>query len=236
MARTRFRTQPGQSDAEAALAPESPGKSSEAAAEPKVRSREPVWREYARSLLVAVVLALVIRTFGFQAFKIPTGSMEDTLLVGDFLFVSKFLYGAEIPFTGGKRLPAIRQPKRGDIIVFRYPENPSEDYIKRCVAVPGDVVEYRDKVLYVNGEAQEEDFTKFADGRRTRPDRDSFAPIRVPEGKYFMMGDNRDRSLDSRYWGLLDHSFIRGKALFIYWSWDASRGRPRLSRIFDVIH
>jgi signal peptidase I len=232
MARTRFRTQAGQSEEEAARATSEAGAGT--GAKPAKR-REPVWREYGRSLLVAVVLALIIRTFGFQAFKIPTGSMEDTLLVGDFLFVSKFLYGAEIPFSGGVRLPAIRQPQRGDIIVFRYPENPSEDYIKRCVAVPGDLVEYRDKVLYVNGEAQEEGYTKYADGRRMRDDRDSFAPISVPEGKYFMMGDNRDRSLDSRYWGLLDHSLIRGKALFIYWSWDGSRGAPRFSRIFDVI-
>ena len=233
MARTRFRSRPGKDGEEAAKKLDAAREGEEE--KPKPRKREPAWKEYGRSLLIAVVLALVIRTFLFQAFKIPTGSMEDTLLVGDFLFVSKFLYGAEIPFTGGKRLPAIREPERGDIIVFRFPENPEEDYIKRCVAVPGDVVEYRDKVLYVNGEAVEEDYTKYADGDRIRPDRDNFAPIRIPEGKFFMMGDNRDRSLDSRYWGLLDYEFIRGKALFIYWSWNASEKQPRFSRIFDVI-
>ncbi len=199
------------------------------------RRHKPVWREYAEALLVAVVLAMVIRTFAFQAFRIPTGSMEDTLLVGDFLFVSKFLYGAEVPFTGGARLPGIRDPRRGDIIVFRYPQDPSQDYIKRCVAVGGDTVEYRDKVLYINGERQIEPYVKHADGERIVQGRDNFGPIVVPEGKYFMMGDNRDRSSDSRYWGFLDHDLIRGKALFIYWSWDNARNMVRFSRIFDVI-
>ncbi len=199
----------------------------------KVPSK-PVWREYLEAILVAVALALVIRTFAFQAFRIPSGSMEDTLLVGDYLFVSKFLYGAEIPFTGGSRLPAIRQPKRGDIIVFRYPEDPTQDFIKRCVGVPGDTIEVRDKVLYVNGEAQEEPYVKHAD-RRILPGRDSFGPVVVPEGKYFMMGDNRDNSRDSRSWGFLDHSLIRGKALFIYFSWDAAGPGIRFRRILDII-
>jgi signal peptidase I len=195
---------------------------------------KPVWREYLEAILVAVALALVIRTFAFQAFRIPSGSMEDTLLVGDYLFVTKFLYGAEIPFTGGARLPAIRQPERGDIIVFRFPEDPSQDYIKRCVGTPGDTIAVRDKILYVNGEAQVEPFTKHSD-RRIRAGVDTFGPVTVPEGKYFMMGDNRDNSRDSRMWGFLDHSLIRGKALFIYFSWDATHTRPRFSRIFDII-
>jgi signal peptidase I len=206
-----------------------------ASAKKAPRKRKPIWREYTEALVVAVALAMVIRTFGFQAFRIPTGSMEDTLLVGDFLFVSKFLYGAEIPFTGGKRLPGFRDPKRGDIIVFRYPQDPSQDYIKRCVAVPGDTLQYVNKTLLINGVAQEESFTKFADGERINQGRDNYGPRVIPEGQYFMMGDNRDRSSDSRYWGLLDHGLIRGKALFIYWSWDGSRNMVRFSRLLDII-
>jgi signal peptidase I len=197
--------------------------------------KKPMWREYTEALLVAGILALIIRTFLFQAFHIPSGSMEDTLLEGDFLFVSKTLYGAEIPFTGGKRLPAIRGPQRGDIIVFRYPEDPSQDFIKRCIGVPGDVIEYRDKELYVNGELQHEDYIKHTQGERIVPGRDNFGPITVPEGKFFMLGDNRDNSRDSRYWGFVDYSQLRGKALFIYWSWDKDHNLPRLSRIFDLV-
>jgi signal peptidase I len=203
---------------------------------PRKRRAKPVWLEYLEAGVVAVVLALLIRTFLFQAFRIPTGSMEDTLLVGDYLFVNKFLYGAEIPFTGHARLPGIRDPQRGDIIVFRYPKDPSQDYIKRCVALPGDTVEYRDKVLYVNGEPQDEDYVKLADGSRMSPGRDNFGPVVVPEDKFFMMGDNRDRSSDSRFWGFLDRELIRGKAMFIYFSWDSSRSLPRFGRIFDWIH
>jgi len=197
--------------------------------------KKPVWREYTEALLVAGILALVIRTFLFQAFHIPSGSMEDTLLEGDFLFVSKTLYGAEVPFTGGKRLPAIREPQRGDIIVFRYPEDPSQDFIKRCMGVPGDVIESRDKVLYINGEALDEDYVKHTQPDRQVPGRDNFGPITVPEGKFFMLGDNRENSRDSRYWGFVDYSQLRGKALFIYWSWDKDHKLPRLSRIFDLV-
>jgi signal peptidase I len=193
-------------------------------------------REYVEGVLWAVVLALLIRTFLFQAFRIPSSSMEDTLLVGDYLFVSKFLYGAEIPFTGGVRLPAIRQPERGDIIVFRYPDDPSVDFIKRCVAVEGDTLLFRDETLYINGEAQVEPFTKYVDGgRRFKPGMDAVGPLVVPPGHLFMMGDNRDRSSDSRVWGFLDKDLIRGKALFIYWSWDGERNLPRFSRILDLV-
>ena len=204
-------------------------------ARPERTRKKPVWREYSEALVVAGILALVIRTFLFQAFHIPSGSMEDTLLEGDFLFVSKTLYGAEVPFTGGKRLPALRSPHRGDIIVFRYPEDPSQDFIKRCIGVPGDVIEYRDKKLFVNGELQDEDYIKHSQGQRIVPGRDNFGPITVPENKFFMLGDNRDNSRDSRYWGFVDYSQLRGKALFIYWSWDKDHNLPRLSRIFDLV-
>ncbi len=198
--------------------------------------RKSVVREYAEAILWAVVLALLIRTFAFQAFRIPSSSMEDTLLIGDYLFVSKFLYGAEIPFTHGARLPAVRQPHRGDIIVFRYPEDPSVDYIKRCVAVGGDTLLFRDKTLYINGKAQDEPFTKYVDaGRSHRPGFDSVGPLVVPKGELFMMGDNRDRSADSRVWGFLDKKYLRGKALFLYWSWDSNAKHPRFGRILHLV-
>jgi signal peptidase I len=199
----------------------------------KVKTK-PVWREYLEAIVVAVALALFIRTFAFQAFRIPSGSMEDTLLVGDYLFVNKFLYGARIPFTH-THLPAIRSPHRGDIIVFQYPLDPSEDYIKRCVGLPGDTIEVRDHVLYVNGDAQDEPYTKHVNHYGNSP-RSNFGPVTVPEGEYFMMGDNRDNSSDSRVWGFLDRSLIRGKALFIYFSWDSVHTGIRFSRIFDIIH
>src|SRR5580765_2352506 len=175
----------------------------------KARTKS-ILREYLEALLLAIVLTLVIRGLVVQAFRIPTGSMEDTLLVGDFLFVNKMVYGSEIDIGfGGNRLiyyrfPAIREPKPGDIIVFRYPDDPSRDFIKRCVAVGGQTVELRDKVLYVDGQAQEEPFAIHKDPRvlpRETSPRDNFGPYVVPQGQLFMMGDNRDNSHDSRFWG-----------------------------------
>ncbi len=214
---------------------------------PRVK-RKSTMREYAEAILVAVALTLVIRTFVIQAFRIPTGSMEDTLLVGDFLFVNKFLYGAPIPFTDS-RTPAIRQPRRGDIMVFKYPKDPSRDFIKRVIGLPGDTIEIKDKVVYVNGEAQREPYIKFSSSRILPKDyqnpviyppgagnKDNYGPYVVPQGDYFMMGDNRDNSDDSRYWGPLDAHLIKGKALFIYWSWNKEKVRPRLTRLGRIIH
>ena len=198
-------------------------------------------REYAEAILPAIILFLVIRTFLFQAFRIPSASMEDTLAIGDFLFVNKFLYGAKVPFLE-VRLPGIRDPKPGDIIVFKYPRDTRKDYIKRCIAVEGQTVEIRDKRVYVDGVLREEPFTKHTDPL-TRPGdiRDYLGPVVVPPGHLFMMGDNRDNSSDSRYWGFLDRDLIKGKALFIYWSWDTTHRllgfvpTPRLERIGDLI-
>ncbi|HWN83481.1 MAG TPA: signal peptidase I [Candidatus Udaeobacter sp.] len=198
-------------------------------------------REYAEAILPAIILFLVIRTFLFQAFRIPSASMEDTLAIGDFLFVNKFLYGAKVPFLE-VRLPGIRDPKPGDIIVFKYPRDTRKDYIKRCIAVEGQTVEIRDKRVYVDGVLREEPFTKHTDPL-TRPGdiRDYLGPVVVPPGHLFMMGDNRDNSSDSRYWEFLDRDLIKGKALFIYWSWDTSHRllgfvpTPRLERIGDLI-
>jgi signal peptidase I len=210
--------------------------------------RKSTLREYAEAILVAVALTLVIRTFVIQAFRIPTGSMEDTLLVGDFLFVNKFLYGAPIPFTDA-RTPAIRQPRHGDILVFKYPKDPSRDFIKRVVGLPGDTIEIKDKTVYVNGVAQREPYVKFSSSRIQPKEyqnpviyppgagnRDNYGPYVVPQGDYFMMGDNRDNSDDSRFWGPLDGHLIKGKALFIYWSWNKEKMRPRLSRLGRIIH
>ncbi|HEX7079020.1 MAG TPA: signal peptidase I [Candidatus Eisenbacteria bacterium] len=217
-----------------------------AAATARARARaKSALREYLEAIVLAIILTIVIRGLVIQAFRIPTGSMEDTLLVGDFLFVNKMVYGSEIDIgLGGQRFfyyrfPAIREPKPGDIIVFRYPEDPSRDFIKRCVAVAGQQVEIRDKVLYVDGKAREEPYAVHKDPRvlpRETNQRDNFGPLVVPRGHIFMMGDNRDNSHDSRFWGALPRDLVKGKAMFLYWSWDADRRLPRLDRLFRPVH
>ena len=188
--------------------------------------------EYLEALAVALVLAFVIRTFVVQAFKIPSGSMLDTLLIGDHLLVNKFLYGTHIPFTDKVVLP-LEEPQRGDVIVFEFPEDTTKDFIKRIIGVPGDVVEMKDKVLTRNGETLVEPYIKHTDsGLQQR--RDNFGPITVPAGKYFVMGDNRDESYDSRFWGFVDKDKIRGKAWMIYWSWDGPAD-VRFSRIGRMV-
>jgi signal peptidase I len=206
-------------------------------------------REYLEAIVLAIVLTIVIRGLVLQAFRIPTGSMEDTLQVGDFLFVNKMVYGSEIDIGfGGERFfyyrfPAIREPKVGEVIVFRYPEDPSRDFIKRCVAVAGQTVEIRDKVLYVDGKAREEPYAVHKDPRimsretnQRNNQRDNFGPYVVPQGHLFMMGDNRDNSHDSRFWGALPRELVKGKAMFLYWSWDADRRLPRFERLFRPVH
>ncbi|MEG2173480.1 MAG: signal peptidase I [Desulfovibrionaceae bacterium] len=174
-------------------------------------------REYAEALVVALLLAMVIRTFVVQAFKIPSESMLETLLVGDHLLVNKFSYGVKWPFSNTYAVDG-PDPVRGDIIVFEYPNNPSLDYIKRIVGIPGDVMEVRDKQLYRNGQAVQEAYIRHTEPKRIERIRDNFGPVTVPQGKYFVMGDNRDNSQDSRFWGFVEKSAIRGKAWRIYWS------------------
>jgi len=201
-------------------------------------------REYVEAIVLAILLTVVIRGLVVQAFRIPTGSMENTLLVGDFLFVNKLVYGSEIDIgAAGHRIiyyrfPAIRQPHRGDIIVFRYPDDPSRDFIKRCVAVEGQTIEIRDKVLSIDGKAQSEPYVIHSDDKILAKEvsaRDNFGPTVVPRGHIFMMGDNRDNSHDSRFWGPLALNLVKGKAMIIYWSWDAERNMPRLNRLFRPI-
>ncbi len=183
-------------------------------------------REYAEAFGVALLIALIVRTLFLQAFKIPSSSMENTLLVGDHIFVNKFIYGYHVPYTKG-RILSFSVPKRGDIVVFVFPEDPSKDFIKRVIGTPGDTVEIRQKTVYINGAPLREGYTRFADGKDSdgfMRGRDNMPPIRVPEGKLFMMGDNRDRSYDSRFWGFVDMDAVIGKALFIYFSIDWNHG------------
>ncbi len=186
------------------------------------------YREWSEALIVAVVLALIIRTFLFQAFKIPSGSMLDTLLIGDHLLVNKFIFGTKIPFVDGRHL-TIRHPERGDVIVFEFPEDAGKsyferrDFIKRVIGTPGDVVEVKNKKVYVNGELYDIPQEEHKDGDllpAMASPRDFFGPIKVPENNYFVMGDNRDYSYDSRFWGFVHETKIKGLAFIKYWSWN----------------
>ena len=240
--------------------------------------------DWTKSIGAAVVLFLVLRTFLVQTFVITSSSMEDTLLVGDFLILSKLAYGPEIPFTG-VHLPGYTDPEAGDVVVFRPPHDPDLDVVKRIVGAPGDTLQMRDKQLYINGEIQPEPYAQHSDtegdmghpwmrwqcgesvmlspdisgsyrvpadygnaggegtnGPECHPTRDTWGPVIVPPNRYFMMGDNRDDSVDSRYWGFLEGDRIRGEALMIYYSYNPRLLRPlaflrniRPGRIGDVI-
>ena len=195
-------------------------------------------REYAESIIIAVLLAMVIRTYLVQAFKIPSGSMEDTLAIGDHLLVSKFVYGTKVPFVD-QRVLTLRDPRQGDVIVFEYPEDPSKDFIKRVIGVPGDVVEGKEKKVYVNGKLYENPHEvhkeKEVIPKEMNP-RDTFGPVTVPAGSYFVMGDNRDRSYDSRFWKFVRRDQIKGLAFIKYWSWDREKIMPRFGNIGRLIN
>src|SRR5881394_3469080 len=187
-------------------------------------------REYYEALLIAVIFVNFARIFAFQAFKIPTGSMEDNLKIGDHIIVNKFIYGPVSP-PWQKLLP-LRDVRRGDIIVFRYPLQPDTDFVKRVIGMPGDVVTVRDKVVSVNGTALVEPYVVHEDPQvyplqpalpEPYRSRDQFGPFTVPQGQFFAMGDNRDRSSDSRYWGPVPRTMIKGRAFMVYWSF---RGQP----------
>ena len=195
-------------------------------------------REYIEAFAVAIVLALLIRTFVVQAFKIPSGSMEDTLLVGDHILVNKFMYGERIPYTD-LRFFDFKHPQRGDVIVFIYPEDESKDFIKRVVAVEGDTIEVKEKKVYVNDTLQNEPFAVHKDNAVIPAHvtkRDYFGPQQVPKDMLFVMGDNRDRSADSRFWGFVPLSKVKGKAFLIYWSWSGFMRDIKWSRIGKLIH
>jgi signal peptidase I len=206
----------------------------EQAPPPKTRRR--VFQEYGEAFVMALILAILIRGFFVQAFKIPSSSMVPTLLIGDHILVSKFVYGLRVPFTD-IRWPRFFSPERGDVIVFIYPVERAKDFIKRVVAVAGDKVEMREKKLFVNGEEVNDTHGKHLEPNIVPPSispRDTFGPIMVPEGRLFVMGDNRDRSLDSRFWGFVPVKDVRGKAFLIYYS--AERfPNIRGSRLFSLI-
>jgi signal peptidase I len=178
--------------------------------------KKSTFREYAEAAAIAILLALFIRAFVVQAFKIPSGSMEPTLLVGDHILVNKFIYGVKLPYLQTTVIP-ISNPERGDIIVFIYPEDKSKDFIKRVIGIPGDRIQMQDKQILVNGRPFE-DKHGYYDERAGNPNR-SFGPIVVPKNHYFVMGDNRDHSMDSRFWGFVPSEAVKGKAFIIYWSW-----------------
>lgn len=194
-------------------------------------------RENIEAILIAVVLAMFIRTFVVQAFKIPSGSMKETLKIGDHILVNKFIYGIKVPFTDLTLVP-VTDPERGDIIVFEFPEDPDKDFIKRVVGVEGDTIEIRNKRLRVNGVPAEYPQAIHTDPRSipegVQP-RDYFGPVTVPEGALFVMGDNRDHSYDSRFWGFVDLKAVKGKAFMIYWSWDKENFGVRWSRLGDFL-
>ncbi len=206
---------------------------------PKTQKKSQL-RDWTEALIVAAILALIIRTFVVQAFKIPSGSMEDTLLIGDHLLVNKFIYGTQLPFSDDPVL-SIREPERGDIIVFEFPEDKDKsyfnrrDFIKRVIGLPGDTVEIRNKSVFINGERYITPEAVYKDGNLTAGPRDNMPPIKVPEGNYFVMGDNRDRSYDSRFWRFVDRSAIKGLAFIKYWSWDSVEFMPRWGRIGRTI-
>lgn len=249
---------------------ESTLKMNRAAKAPAAKPKSQI-REYTEAGLVALIAALLLRTFVVQAFRIPTGSMKDTLLVGDFLLVNKFVYGVRtpdgIPFTDVRlpffRLPAVKEPKPGEIVVFKYPLDPKLDYIKRCLAVGGQTLEVRDGFAYVDGQPEgkieliekdhvdkTEEMSVLSSGppsfnyykittsrgqvyiirhitRDEDHSRNDYGPVKVPPGHFFMMGDNRDNSADSRSWGFLPRENVVGEAMVIYWSWDSSRPLQR---------
>ena len=207
--------------------------------------RKSVAREYTEAILIALLLALFIRTFFVQAFKIPSGSMKETLLIGDHILFSKFAYGThipnEIPFLNIKLFDDIilfpKQPERGDVIVFKYPKDEKRDFIKRVIGIPGDLLEVRHQKVFINGKSYKDHHARHTESPSDSSlvPRDDFGPVLVPDNHLFMMGDNRENSQDSRYWGFLDINKVRGKALMIYWSWNQLESWVRFERFGKIL-
>ncbi len=217
-------------------------KPSDPKSSPKPENKKSGLRENIEAIAIAILLALFIRTFVVQAFKIPSGSMKETLQIGDHILVNKFIYGIKLPFVQKTIIP-IKQPRKDDIIVFRYPENPKLDFIKRVVGVEGDIIEIRNKKLYVNDELVDRKFAIHTDLQiipAVYSKRDNFGPVMVPPDSSFVMGDNRDNSKDSRFWGFVNLKAIKGKAFMIYWSWNKNNSQTLLNyvrwdRLFDIL-
>jgi len=194
-------------------------------------------KEYAEAIVIAILIAVFIRTFIVQAFKIPSGSMKPTLEIGDHILVNKLSYGIKIPFLRKTLIPT-GEPNRGDIAVFIYPVDQSKDFIKRVIGVGGDVIEIKNKKVFVNGTVISDHYAVHNEEvifpKSIQP-RDNFGPVKVPEGTIFCMGDNRDQSYDSRFWGFVRLEDVIGKAFIIYWSWDSDDFSPRWSRIGKML-
>ena len=212
--------------------------------------------EYSRSFFPILFAVLILRSFLIEPFRIPSGSLEPTLLIGDFLAVNKFIYGLRLP-VWDKEVISISHPKTGDIVVFRWPPNPSFDYIKRVIGVPGDTVSYHNKVLTINGVEAKQTFLQYTTDESSgnavaeyhenlkgiqhsifkRSDEPAIDfDVTVPPNNYFVMGDNRDDSADSRYWGFVEDEYIRGKAFLIWMSWNKKTFMVRWKRLGHLIH
>ncbi len=200
------------------------------AGEIKLEFRKSTAREYFESIVITAIIALFATTFVVQAFKIPTGSMESNLLIGDHLLVNKFVYGLHSGFLA--RFLPYKEPKRGDVFVFKYPNNPEVAYVKRLIGLPGDKIEMIGRTVYVNGRPLDEDYTQYIDPGSIY---ERYGPFYVPEDQYFAMGDNRDNSQDSRFWGFVPRSYILGKALVIYWSFETPRDEYLQTSVPDRI-
>ena len=203
--------------------------------------RKSTAREYFESIVIAVILALFIRTFVVQAFKIPTGSMENNLLVGDHLLVNKFIFAPTAAAVETSLLP-IEPIRRGDVIVFKFPQDPERDFIKRVIGLPGETLEIRNKQVFINGQKLDEPYVHFlqppssgASEMASIDVRERYGPVTVPRDHYFMMGDNRDNSEDSRYWGFLPRRYVKGKALMVYWSYEPGGTRLAGDGLLDAV-
>jgi signal peptidase I len=194
-------------------------------------------QEYIEAIIIAILIAVFIRTFVIQAFKIPSRSMVPTLLVGDHLLVNKFIYGVKIPYFRKTIIP-FTDPQRGDIVVFIYPNDRTKDFIKRVIGIGGDTVEIKNKKIFINGKEYTDTFGIYSDSviyPRTMQPRDNYGPVTVPRGSLFVMGDNRDESADSRFWGFVDLKDVEGKAFIIYWSWEHEDSSLRWRRLGNLL-
>ncbi|MBE9547232.1 MAG: signal peptidase I [Proteobacteria bacterium] len=194
-------------------------------------------KEYVEAIIIAILIALFVRTFVVQAFKIPSGSMKPTLQIGDHILVNKFIYGVKIPFLRKTLIP-LSKPKRGDMVVFIYPMDRTKDFIKRVIGIGGDVVEIKNKKVFINGSPYNDKYGVHTDSlilpSAIQP-RDNFGPVKVPEGSIFVMGDNRDQSYDGRFWGFVKLKDVMGKAFIIYWSWNGNDRNVRWERFGKIL-
>jgi signal peptidase I len=209
------------------------GNNSESKNNPKSKTQE-----YIEAIIIAILIAVFIRTFIIQAFKIPSRSMVPTLLIGDHLLVNKFIYGVKIPYFRKTVIP-FTDPQRGDIVVFIYPNDRTKEFIKRVIGIGGDTIEIKNKKIFINGKEYTDAFGIYSDSiiyPSTMQPRDNYGPVTVPGGSLFVMGDNRDESADSRFWGFVDLKDVEGKAFIIYWSWDREDSNLRWRRLGNLLN